>query len=110
VIQVLADFLLFLFLLVLIPLGVVGAMVLLAPGETERQRLARESREAERRITEIGRHAQAVILGEALRRAQAKPRATRVDGDPPRTPMTTSMVRGTTERARIGSSSHEALA
>jgi len=80
VIQALADVLFVLFVLGLIPLGVVGAMMLLAPGETERQRVARESREAERRITEIGRHAQAVILGEALRRAQARPTPTPVDG------------------------------
>lgn len=77
-----ANFLFFLVMVGLVPLAVVGGIVLFSPGETERQRLARETREAERRITEIGRHAQAVILGEALRRAQAKPKATRVDGGP----------------------------
>ena len=81
--QTFADFVFILFVLGLIPLAVVGGMVLFTPGETERQRQARQAREAERRITEIGRHAQAVILGEALRRAQTKPQATRADGQAP---------------------------
>jgi hypothetical protein len=81
--QTFADFVFMLFVLGLIPLAVVGGMVLFTPGETERQRQARQAREAERRITEIGRHAQAVILGEALRRAQSRPEATRADGESP---------------------------
>jgi hypothetical protein len=80
--QTFADFVFMLFVLGLIPLAVVGGMVLFTPGETERQRQARQAREAERRITEIGRHAQAVILGEALRRAQSPPGATRADSGP----------------------------
>lgn len=66
----------------LVPLAVAGAVTLFGPRETERQRIARETREAERRITEIGRHAQAVILGEALRRARANPKATGGDVGP----------------------------
>ena len=72
----LLDFLAFMFWLLFIGLALFGALVLLAltfgPNETERQRIAREAREAERRITDIGRQAQAAILAEALRRARAK--------------------------------------
>jgi len=77
------DVLNFLFWLLVIGLALFGGLVLVAlmvaPRETERQRIARQAREAERKITDIGRHAQAMILDEALRRAQARPRATRVD-------------------------------
>lgn len=77
------NILVFLFWLLVIGLALFGGLVLAAlvfePRETERQRIARKAREAERRITNIGRQAQAMILDEALRRAQARPRATRVD-------------------------------
>jgi hypothetical protein len=66
--------LLFIVLLVLVVLlAVVGLFAVTSPGETERQRYAREAREADRRITEIGRQAQAAILAEALKRAQTRP-------------------------------------
>ncbi|MGH3990985.1 MAG: hypothetical protein ACRDSN_00810 [Pseudonocardiaceae bacterium] len=69
------DIITFLFWLLVIGLALLGGLVLVAlvfgPRETERQRIAREAREAERRITAIGRQAQALILDEALRRAQA---------------------------------------
>jgi hypothetical protein len=72
--------LLFIVLLVLVVLvAIVGLFAVTTPYESERQRLAREAREADRRITEIGRQAQAAILAEALKRAQAKPTATRTD-------------------------------
>lgn len=62
--------------LVFISLALFGGLVLVAllvgPRETERQRIARETREAERQITEIGRRAQAMILAEALRRVERK--------------------------------------
>ncbi len=53
------------------------------PGRDRAAACGSAAREAERRITEIGRHAQAVILGEALRRAQSRPGAARTDGGPP---------------------------
>lgn len=53
-------------------LAIVGLLAVTSPGETERQRLAREQRKAERRITEIGRQAKAAILAEALKRAQQR--------------------------------------
>jgi hypothetical protein len=63
-------------------------VLLIGPRETERERIARETREAERRITEIGRQAQAAILAEALRRARAKhesspPQPMVIDGEWP---------------------------
>lgn len=71
-------------LLLLLGAGI-GLGILLTPsaGESERQRLARETWEAEREITEIGRQAQTLILQEALRRAQMKPTATRADRPDP---------------------------
>lgn len=64
---------LFIVLLALIVLlAVMGLFAVTSPGETERQRLAREAREADRRITEIGRQAQTAILAEALKRAQPR--------------------------------------
>lgn len=60
-------------------LAVVGLLVVISPGETERQRCAREAREAERQIAEIGRQAQAAILAEALKRAQQPPQHNRGD-------------------------------
>jgi len=66
--------LLFTVLLALVVLlAVVGLFAVTGPGETDRQRLAREAREADRRIIEIGRQAQAAILAEAPKRAQQKP-------------------------------------
>lgn len=77
------DIITFLFWSLVIGLALFGGLVLVAlvfgPRETERQRIAREAREAERKITAMGRQAQAAILAEALRQAQARPRATRVD-------------------------------
>lgn len=77
------DFLVFMVWLLFIGLALFGAFALLAlafgPKETERQRIAREAREAERRITDIGRQAQAAILAEALRRVRVKPTTRRTD-------------------------------
>ena len=68
-------------LLLMLIASMVGLGFLMVPniGETERQRIARETREAERKISDIGRQAQTMILNEALRRAQMKPRAARAD-------------------------------
>jgi hypothetical protein len=65
---VLADILLALFLLALVALAGVGLWLISSRPETARQRLARQSREAEAKITEIGRRAQAAIVAEALHR------------------------------------------
>jgi flagellar basal body-associated protein FliL len=65
--------LLFIVLLVLIVvLAVAGLFAVTGPDESERQRYARQAREAERQIAEIGRRAQAAILAEALKRAQPR--------------------------------------
>jgi hypothetical protein len=74
------ELVLVIFLLLLVA-AMIGLGLLMGPAthETERQRINRETREAERRITDIGRHAQDMILHEALRRAQIKPRAARTD-------------------------------
>jgi len=70
-----------LLLMLFIGFALFGGLVLVAmlskPKETERQRIARETREAERQVTEMGRQAQATILAEALRRAQQGPTAQR---------------------------------
>lgn len=82
-VTVMLEVLGFLVWLLFIGLALFGALVLLAltfgPNETERQRIAREVREAERRITDIGRQAQATILAEALRRVRVKPTTRRTD-------------------------------
>jgi hypothetical protein len=64
--------------LALLAAGVV-MVVLSFPSESPRTRIAREAREAEQRVTDINRQAQAAILNEALRQAQARPTATRLD-------------------------------
>lgn len=73
---VVLDVLAFVFWLLVIGLALFGGLVLVAvlvgPRETALQRIARQTREAERRVADIGRQAQAAILTEALRRAQAK--------------------------------------
>ena len=68
------------FVLLLIA-ALIGLGLLFKPnsGETEQQRVARESLEAERKIADIGRQAQAAIMQEALRRSQMRSDATRMD-------------------------------
>lgn len=64
------ELLFFIGMVLLTGLAVVGLLAVTGPGESERQRYARQAREAERQIVDIGRQAQAAILAEALKRAR----------------------------------------
>jgi uncharacterized iron-regulated membrane protein len=54
---------------VLCAVAVVTGLAVWSPRETERQRIARETREAEAQIIAVSRTAQAAIISEAIQRA-----------------------------------------
>jgi hypothetical protein len=52
--------------------GVWGCVIALSPRESERARIARQAREAEAHIADIGRRAQEAIIAEALYRLRSR--------------------------------------
>lgn len=73
------EFLFVVLVPVVLALAAVGVMALWEDRETERTRVARQARQAEQRITDIGARAQAAIIDEALRRAHVRPTVIRPD-------------------------------